>query len=158
MTTVAERVVRALRDEVVHAHQIALDSGDIGKMATRLYKTSATVGNYYSSRFNGTFDPTRTRAYVNRMAKSQMKSTALDGLGSASQATNFGTREFAKQNPRADWVLTWRHFPSARSREAHSNAAGLEIPFGDDFGVIPPMGAPFCGCIAELSIARATPR
>lgn len=158
MSTVALRTIRALRDEVIHAHQLALDSGDAGRLARRLFKTSGSVGNYYAKRFKGVYDSNLTARYIQRMAQGQIRELLADGVTSASRATNFGTREFARQNPGRRWVFVWRHFPSNRSRPSHVDAAGLTVPASQDFGIVPPMGSPYCGCLAELQEERVAPR
>lgn len=150
MTTIAERTVRALRDEVIHAHQLALDSGNLGRMTTRLYKTSSTIGNYYAQRFNGVYYPGETARYIRAQARGQLANPLMEGTGSATQSMHFAGREFARQNPGRNWVFVWRHYPSARSRPTHVDASGMTVPAGADFGIIPPMGSPHCGCIAEL--------
>ena len=152
MSTRALQQVRALRDEAVHAHQLALESGNLDRMVSRLNRTARATANVYINKFGGTYNPQQTLNYLQKMAMSQLSDARTDGRGSASSASHFGTREFARQNPGRDWILTWRHFPSARPRPSHVDADGSTIPVTGSFGVVPSMGAPHCNCVAELGV------
>ena len=149
MSTRVLQQSRALRDSVVHAHDLALRSGDADRIFNRLMATSRGQANILQQWFDGAYDPRQTQHYLQTMARSQIQG-ATDATASASQASNFGTREFAKQNPNRIWTLTWRHFPSSRPRLVHVHADGTRIYVGENFGIAPGMGAPHCNCLAEV--------
>jgi hypothetical protein len=154
--SIALRQTRALRDAVEHAHDLAVRSNNLDRIVNRLNSTARQQARIYINRFGGVYDPRQTAHYLQRMAQSQLE-TGASGLQSANAASQFGTREFAKQNPDRVWTLTWRHFGSAHPRPEHIDADGTQITLPGQFGISPGMGVPHCHCIAELSVETSTP-
>lgn len=150
----ALRQTRAVRDSVERAHSLAVRSNDLNRMVNRLNNTARQTANVYINKFGGVYDPRQTQHYLQKMAQSHLQQ-GLSGLQSASGASQFGVREFAKQNPDRRWEIIWRHFGSAHPRPEHVAADGTTIEAGGSFGISPGMGVPHCNCMAELRVARA---
>lgn len=150
----ALRQTRAVRDSVERAHDLAIRSNNMNRMVNRLNATARQTANVYINKFGGVYDPRQTQHYLQAMARSHLQQ-GLSGLQSASGASQFGVREFAKQNPDRRWEIIWRHFGSAHPRPEHVAADGTTIEAGGSFGISPGMGVPHCNCMAELRVARA---
>jgi hypothetical protein len=124
--------VSALRDDRVHYHAAAIEAGDRGRLLVENLTTSTMVGQYLAWEWRGGYDPRATYGYLREMTDSQFFGRS-DGQGSATAATHFGTREFARQNPGRPWTLTWRHHGGNRPRPEHLHADGTTVPAGEDF-------------------------
>jgi len=153
--------IAGIRDSRVAAHAKALEDMDRGALFEALVLTSAMVGNFLARTWDGSYDVERTHAYLLivadrqlgllppfRKAAEERPGPSTDGMGSATTAAAFGSREFTQQDPR-QWELTWHHQTGGNPRPEHADMDGTTVPADIGFTVDPGIGAPGCACVVE---------